>query len=155
MTDQPRWHHITERPLPENQLIIGISSVRDDGEGDWICIGMKDVRLANEHMSIMTTVGWDVHFIKWWHPTPELPVKFHDEWNNRGIWIDCKKCPAPQKYQDAFTFILFDEDEGIAEAEFWYGYQSDTVNCKHVFNKPLFWCPFPKLPVVMWDVLQI
>jgi hypothetical protein len=70
-------------------------------------------------------------------------------------WIVCEDFKPPSYKSNSMQFILFDGIEGIAEAEYWNGYQSDTWSCKHGFNKPLFWRPFPRLPIESNGVLQI
>lgn len=55
--------------------------------------------------------------------------------------------PAASLQYNPFTFIIFDEEDGIAEAEFWGNNYGSTWSCGHRFKKPLFWRSFPKLPI--------
>lgn len=140
------WVNVHDHPLPENEVVLCVS------QQHWVCIGKSKPGKKNV---IITTVDVLVNSIEWWHPIPQIPQKEDDEWlYNSSEWISCEKFPAPQMKDGSVSFILFDEEVGIAEAEYWGCYQSDTWSCKHYFNKPLFWRPFPILPIKVWDVLQ-
>lgn len=144
--------------LPENQIVIAISSF-DNKHVHWICIGKvdSDFRSLSEHdyrTNVKTTVGVGVHSIKWWHPIPDLPFKDEDgEWWANEEWIPISDSLPPQRRGDPFQFIVFDEFDGIAECEYWGGFQSDTWSCKHYFSKPLFWRPFPVLPIKSYGIV--
>ncbi len=154
------WTHISNKLPPENEILIGISSF-DDKRLDWICIGSLDkaykydLNELDYRTNFKTTVGYGVHSIKCWHPIPKLPWEIDGEWYHDEEWIDCKEFKPPSYRSNPITFILFDGKEGIAEAEYWGGYQSDTWSCKHGFDNPLFWRPFPRLPLESNGVLQI
>jgi len=145
------WTHIKDELPPEDQLLIGICSF-DDKKVDWICIGKvdeiyKELPEIDYRTNFITTVHVGVHSIKWWHPIPELPEKEDRGWFADEDWIDIIVSQAPVRRNDPFQFIVFDEIDGIAECEYWGGYQSDTWSCKHYFKKPLFWRPFPQIPI--------
>lgn len=152
------WRHVNDELLPENQLVIAITCF-DDKTASWVCIGKVDPNY--KHLSeydyrtnIETTVGVGVHGIKWWMPIIDLPTHEDGEWLHSNDWLECKESPPPQRRGDPFHFILFDEEKGVAEAELWGRYQSETWSCKHSFYKPLFWRPFPMLPLPSFNVLQ-
>jgi hypothetical protein len=138
------WHNIKDTPLPDGRLIIGLEEW-SDGTASWLIIGDKesDDSIASHHTPWISVFG-----ITWWHEIPELPTKEESRWcAYSDNWFDCKKYPPPSKDRSSVEFILFDEEDGITEAEYWDGYQSDTSSCKVIYHKPLFWAPFPRLPI--------
>ncbi len=147
------WKRVTEEPLPVDQLVIALETTKhkywhEEERAGWLCIGTRKADADPIWNNVVHTAVTYVTGITWWHPVPDVPVLGDDVscYMNSG-WFDCKTNPVPRGENDCFQVILFDGEVGITEAEYWGGWQTDVWSCKYGFNKPLFWRPFPRLPV--------
>lgn len=134
-----KWNSVKTHPLPIDKLIIGITQ-------DWVMIGKKWDKVDDTCIEHYDGYNY-LHSIEYWHEIPELPWQEEGEWFHNDDWVDCKISQPPRFYSHAVQFIIFDEIDGIMEAEYWGGYQNDTCSSKRYFKKPLFWRPFPKFPI--------
>lgn len=140
------WKLVKDHPIPKDRFVICISSFLSEN-CDWIFVG----NLWNNALDICATkYGVVVGSVMFWHelPKPPLEIGYED-------WISCLERPAPSYIDTSINFLLFDEILGVVEAEYWGRYQTDVMSCKYGYDKPLFWRPFPVLPIRSFNTLQI
>lgn len=145
------WKKTEEFPIPIDRYVICISSHLKT-QADWVFVG-KGMPKFNDSAS--TRFGVPISWVIWWHELPETPEKDGEDWLYSDEWIDCKRNPPPSFRNNSIEFLLFDEEKGIVEAEYWGGYQTDVVSCKFQYKKPVLWTPFPVLPLLSFGVLQV
>lgn len=149
------WKLTRDNPIPDDRLVIGFNvSWQEPISVYTIIIGKKFSDDSLTHYDNDLAVVYDIVY---WHEIPTLPQKEDDYWVDfEGEWFDCKVFTPPYKRDHRLHFMLFDQDHGIIEA-YWGGwYECDTDCMKREFKKPLFWSPFPRLPIDNFskDILQ-
>jgi hypothetical protein len=135
-------------PPPGDRSFIGVHCF---GETiDWIFLGKAVGENLNNYE---TNAGIGISYpIAWWAEAPVSPEISSND------WVSCRKFPAPVGEHNLYDFILFDGLVGITEsqARSQYHYRSEYWSCGYDFEKPLFWRPFPRLPLPsVSSILQI
>lgn len=145
------WKLCKDFPPPRDRYFIALIE-----DTSWLCIA-KFIREDPPYIIYETPHGFIcMGSPTWWHEVPERP---NLEFANQENWFSCEYSPPPSNCDSAVEFILYDEEVGTAAAEFRSdSYITDVFSCKVLFRKPLYWRPFPRLPVhyrskvLQWDV---
>jgi hypothetical protein len=163
--DMDSWVRSTDKPVPIDRGFIGIT-----GHEEVNGIFIAKFRAIHPELKVnifQTAAGTDITYaIDWWHEIPELPhIPFYVEGCEKEVnsyshdgWFGCELSPPPRDEFASYFLILIDYDKEmlVTEADYWCGgYSTDFFSCNVDFNHPLFWRPFPRLPIHSERILQV